>query len=54
MLKEIIFQKNPLNLKIYLRLIPLKKWDEELDIGLKGAFICSQIFGSEMAKKKMV
>ncbi len=33
---------------------PIKKWDEELDIGLKGAFICSQIFGSEMAKKKMV
>tara|TARA_A100001015_G_scaffold146201_2_gene162084 strand:- start:5064 stop:5861 length:798 start_codon:yes stop_codon:yes gene_type:complete len=31
---------------------PIKKWDEELDIGLKGAFICSQIFGSEMAKKK--
>ena len=25
---------------------------EELDIGLKGAFICSQIFGSEMAKKR--
>jgi len=31
---------------------PIRKWDEELDIGLKGAFICSQIFGSEMAKKK--
>lgn len=31
---------------------PIKKWDEELDIGLKGAFICSQIFGSEMAKKR--
>lgn len=25
-------------------------WDIELGVGLKGAFLCSQIFGSEMAK----
>ncbi|MDQ6622269.1 MAG: SDR family NAD(P)-dependent oxidoreductase, partial [Verrucomicrobiota bacterium] len=24
---------------------PLEKWDLEMDVGLKGAFICSQIFG---------
>ena len=29
-----------------------KKWDNEMNIGLKGAFVCSQIFGSEMAKNK--
>lgn len=30
----------------------LKKWDSEIDVGLKGAFICSKIFGSEMSKKR--
>jgi NAD(P)-dependent dehydrogenase (short-subunit alcohol dehydrogenase family) len=29
---------------------PLDKWDLEIDVGLKGAFICCQIFGGEMAK----
>lgn len=29
----------------------LKKWDIELNVGLKGAFICSQIFGGEMARQ---
>jgi len=27
----------------------LVNWDRELDVGLKGAFICSKIFGSSMA-----
>lgn len=27
-----------------------KKWEDELNVGLKGAFICSKLFGSEMAK----
>lgn len=26
-------------------------WDAELSVGLKGAFICCQIFGNEMAKR---
>jgi len=29
----------------------LLDWDSQLDVGLKGAFICSKIFGSEMAKQ---
>ncbi len=30
----------------------LKSWQREIDISLTGAFICTKIFGSEMAKKK--
>jgi NAD(P)-dependent dehydrogenase (short-subunit alcohol dehydrogenase family) len=30
---------------------PLEKWDIEMDVGLKGTFICSQIFGGEMARR---
>lgn len=29
----------------------LSDWDVQLGVGLKGSFICSKIFGSEMAKK---
>ena len=29
----------------------LSDWDFQLAVGLKGSFICSKIFGSEMAKK---
>jgi NAD(P)-dependent dehydrogenase (short-subunit alcohol dehydrogenase family) len=28
---------------------PLESWDNEVNVGLKGAFICSKIFGSSMA-----
>tara|TARA_B100000886_G_scaffold305661_1_gene237530 strand:+ start:26216 stop:27046 length:831 start_codon:yes stop_codon:yes gene_type:complete len=29
-----------------------KQWDKELEVGLTGAFLCSQVFGQEMAKLK--
>lgn len=29
----------------------LLDWDMQLDVGLKGSFICSKVFGSEMAKQ---
>lgn len=29
----------------------LAQWDVELNVGLKGAFICSQVFGLQMAKR---
>ena len=53
MLKKILFQKkkssSPEN---FFEHFSSKKWDNEMNIGLKGAFVCSQIFGSEMAKNK--
>ncbi len=30
----------------------LTSWEKDLDVGLKGPFLCSQIFGKEMIKKK--
>ena len=30
----------------------LLDWDLQLDVGLKGAFICSKVFGSNMAKQR--
>jgi len=30
----------------------LKQWQKEFEIGLTGAFLCSKIFGQEMAKRK--
>ena len=31
---------------------PLDVWDADLRVGLTGAFLCSRVFGSEMAKRK--
>jgi NAD(P)-dependent dehydrogenase (short-subunit alcohol dehydrogenase family) len=31
---------------------PLETWEADLRVGLTGAFLCSRVFGSEMAKRK--
>ena len=30
---------------------PMSQWDADVDVGLKGAFLCSQVFGTEMAAR---
>ena len=35
-----------------LEFFPLEQWDADLNVGLKGAFLCSQVIGSEMARRK--
>jgi NAD(P)-dependent dehydrogenase (short-subunit alcohol dehydrogenase family) len=35
-----------------LEFFPLEQWDADLNVGLKGAFLCSQAIGSEMARHK--
>ena len=35
-----------------LEFFTLEQWDADLNVGLKGAFLCSQIIGSEMARRK--
>ena len=30
----------------------LSNWNKDLDVGLKGSFLCCQVFGKEMLKKK--
>ena len=35
-----------------LEYFPIEQWDADLNVGLKGAFLCSQVIGSEMASRK--
>ncbi len=35
-----------------LERFPLEVWDADIRVGLTGAFLCSRVFGSEMAKRK--
>jgi NAD(P)-dependent dehydrogenase (short-subunit alcohol dehydrogenase family) len=35
-----------------LEFFPLDQWEADLNVGLKGAFLCSQVIGSEMARRK--
>jgi NAD(P)-dependent dehydrogenase (short-subunit alcohol dehydrogenase family) len=40
--------------KVWSRLenFPLEVWNDDLRVGLTGAFLCSRVFGSEMAKRR--
>jgi NAD(P)-dependent dehydrogenase (short-subunit alcohol dehydrogenase family) len=35
-----------------LEYFPIEQWEADLAVGLKGAFLCSQVIGSEMARRK--
>ena len=35
-----------------LEFFPLTQWETDLAVGLTGAFLCSQVIGSEMARRK--
>lgn len=44
------FEKSSQNTsKTRLEAYPIDFWDKELDVGLKGAFLCTKHFGAEMA-----
>ena len=36
---------------VRLENFPVESWEAELSVGLKGAFICTQVFGSAMAER---
>ena len=31
---------------------PISEWEKQINVGLTGAFQCSQVFGSKMAERK--
>ena len=31
---------------------PFEQWSRDIDVGLTGAFLCSQVFGTEMARRR--
>jgi NAD(P)-dependent dehydrogenase (short-subunit alcohol dehydrogenase family) len=35
-----------------LEFFPLAQWVEDVEVGLTGAFLCSKVFGTEMARKR--
>jgi NAD(P)-dependent dehydrogenase (short-subunit alcohol dehydrogenase family) len=35
-----------------LETFPLRQWEADLAVGLTGAFLCSQVFGAEMARQR--
>lgn len=44
--------ENPSDLeKSRLEFFPLEQWRADMEVGLTGAFLCSQIIGSEMARR---
>lgn len=50
--KDFVPKKKSKNFLNKVENYSLESWDSEINVGLKGAFICSKIFGSEMSKKK--
>ena len=36
--------------KSRLEALPLEQWHKEIEVGLTGAFLCTQVFGAEMAR----
>ena len=46
------FKRDSINLNKFEN-ISLKVWNKEIEVGLSGAMLCSQIFGNEMVKKKI-
>ena len=40
------------NQENHLERFPLDEWNRQINVGLTGAFLCSRIFGNDMAEKK--
>lgn len=44
-------ESGPLNFSRFEH-FPIEQWTGDISVGLTGAFLCSQVFGSEMARRK--